>query len=143
MRAILSDRLVHYRKLREWTQYDLAAAAKMKVARLRGYEQQTRWPDPEPLEALARALGTQPADLLGMAPTPSPEEALEVLRLALERPKPESGTIGQIVIALRELEENQLPAVLRIVQGLLDQKRQGKDVHSDDSESVHLDTKKP
>lgn len=57
LRAIFSHNLKHYRELRGWTQHDLGAAANIKTPTLRGYEQQTRWPDPEEIDALAEALG--------------------------------------------------------------------------------------
>lgn len=103
--------MCQYRKLRDWDQVDLAAAAKMSLGGVRGYEQKKRWPDPEVLERLSAALGTEPANLLGMAPKPTPEEALEVLREAISKPKEaESGLLGEIVVLLRRCDETELLA---------------------------------
>lgn len=81
-RQVLAERLTRLRKSRDWTQYDLAAAARISVDALRGYEQQKRWPDPEIIEALGRALEVKPIELLVMPEElrpKSPEQALEVL----------------------------------------------------------------
>lgn len=70
LRKTLAERLAHYRKVHGWTQHDLATAANMSASGLRGYEQQTRWPDPEELARLAKALGIESEDLLIVKPVP-------------------------------------------------------------------------
>lgn len=82
LRDALSDRLKEMREKVDWTQHDLAAATGLAVGTIRGYEQKTRWPDPEELEKMAGALSVRAIDLLmfpeDLRPA-SPEKALEVL----------------------------------------------------------------
>lgn len=57
---------------------------------MRGYEQQTRWPDPEDLDLLARALGVSPESLLTPPIEPSVKDALAVIERELAmRPPPD------------------------------------------------------
>lgn len=89
LRAVFSERLKHYRESRDWTQHDLAAAAEMKTPTLRGYEQQSRWPDPEEIEALAEALEIPVFKLFGTDFQTSPDEALEVISRTIKaKPSP-------------------------------------------------------
>lgn len=92
LRQALATRLSHYRKVMKWTQHDLAAHVGTSVEAIRGYEQQRRWPDPEMIEAMAKALNVRPIELLtepeDMATVPiTPEHALFVLRAYVEATK--------------------------------------------------------
>jgi len=83
LRRILADRLFTLRKKRGWRQPDLAAACGLSSATIAQYEQQKRCPQPEDLNAIARALGVDPLALFLEEPerrNPTPEEALDVLR---------------------------------------------------------------
>lgn len=105
LRQILADRLAHHRKLLGWTQHDLAAESGIKVQALRNYEQQRRWPDPEEIERLARALGVQPSDLLvGEKPSSSNEDSFSVLR--------------SILATLTTLNERELRALMRALSAI-------------------------
>lgn len=82
LRDALSDRLKQFREKVGWTQYDLAAACGMSVGTIRGYEQKTRWPDPEEMEKMANALRVRAIDLLILPADErqtSPAQALAVL----------------------------------------------------------------
>jgi transcriptional regulator with XRE-family HTH domain len=59
LRKALSVRMKELRDKRGWDQHDLAAAVNMSASGIRGYEQEKRWPDPEELEKLAKALGVK------------------------------------------------------------------------------------
>lgn len=92
LRRTFAERLVQLRKRKNWTQYDLAPAAGISVDTLRGYEQQKRWPDPEIIEALAKALDCRPADILiapeDMSEAPiTVDHALFVLRAYIDATK--------------------------------------------------------
>jgi transcriptional regulator with XRE-family HTH domain len=93
LRSVLANRLAMFRARKGWTQHDLAAACvdpatgrARSASWVRGYEQQTRWPDPDDLDLLANALGVSPAAFFGDAEpiAPTPEEALRVLERALD-----------------------------------------------------------
>lgn len=64
LRSILATRLVQLRLKNNLTQQQLADACHRSAGWVRGYEQQTRWPDPEDLELLAKVLGVDAIDLL-------------------------------------------------------------------------------
>jgi transcriptional regulator with XRE-family HTH domain len=87
LRKTLAERLAYLRAQRGWKQHDLAAEARISVDTLRNWEQQRRWPDPEDIEKLAHVLNVRPVDLLfpeNERPKPSPLEALEILREAID-----------------------------------------------------------
>jgi transcriptional regulator with XRE-family HTH domain len=95
LRQYLATRLATLREAKGWNQHDLAAACeeiagrKRSVSWIRGYEQQTRWPDPEDLELLAKALGLDdPAILIAPPRKPTPAEAMAVLAELVSRSAP-------------------------------------------------------
>jgi transcriptional regulator with XRE-family HTH domain len=101
LRQTLADRLTTLRARKGWTQHDLAAACvdpKTGEARsaswVRGYEQQVRWPDPEDLDLLAKALEVpvseliSTADVSGKAYAALAKEMSEVIDRASAKPRP-------------------------------------------------------
>lgn len=125
LRQTLASRLAYYRDKRGWTQHDLAAAVGKSASGIRGYEQMTRWPDPEDLEHIARALGIRPVDLLTAPedkPATSPEEALAILAAAIRAPVPAALTDHQqeLLRLVSGIHEEDLPLVLESFAEVLD-----------------------
>lgn len=116
LRFVFADRLKHFREAKRWTQHDLAAAAEMSVSGVRGYEQKSRWPDPEEIEKLATVLGCDVQDLLGYPKTReiTPQQALEVLSRFVE------SRSTSLKAALREADD-----VLEEIEGKPKSKRRG------------------
>jgi transcriptional regulator with XRE-family HTH domain len=105
MRKTFADRLKQYREARNWTQYDLAAHFDLSVGAVRGYEQQTRWPSPEELERIAKALGTTPGDLVNAGDPAVGATATD-------------GSLRRLLPILAALDEHQLGLVLGFASGL-------------------------
>lgn len=85
MRELLSENLKTARKEARFTQEKLAEAASVSLRMLQDIEGQNSWPSPEMIEKLAKALGIDEARLFRDPKIePTPQEALVVLRKALE-----------------------------------------------------------
>lgn len=102
MRQTLADNLFELRKQFGWTQHDLAAAANIPVKNIRNYEQQLRWPDPEVLEVLAKALKVTPFELIGAKHTP-PVAAVQTDSLSL---------IAALVTVASRMDKDKLRSIL-------------------------------
>jgi transcriptional regulator with XRE-family HTH domain len=132
LRHYLATRLATLRASRGWAQHDLAAACGRSPSWVRGYEQQKRWPDPEDLDLLARALGVSPESLIARAPDPTPQEALEVVARELEtrRETPARDPLAERVARLgpdaRRALEAMLPGMESVAAGDKPRKQDGK-----------------
>jgi transcriptional regulator with XRE-family HTH domain len=65
LRKEFSTKLYQFRRVKGWTQHDLAAEVGASASMIRGYEQMKKWPNPERLQLLADKLGVSVPDLLG------------------------------------------------------------------------------
>ncbi|SFU99564.1 helix-turn-helix domain-containing protein [Alicyclobacillus macrosporangiidus] len=68
MSDVFARRLRAYRKLKHWTQAELAAAAGVSVAIIGGLERGTRAPTPALVQRLTEILQVTEAELLGTSP---------------------------------------------------------------------------
>ncbi|WP_081841323.1 helix-turn-helix domain-containing protein [Alicyclobacillus macrosporangiidus] len=68
MSDVFARRLRAYRKLKHWTQAELAAAAGVSVAIIGGLERGTRAPTPALVQRLTEILHVTEAELLGASP---------------------------------------------------------------------------
>ena len=64
LRAILSSNIKLFRGHRGWSQADLAEKASISITFLSSIERGTKWPYPETLVKLAKALNTNLINLL-------------------------------------------------------------------------------
>lgn len=128
LRDTFADRLVASRERMGWNQHDLAAAMdKKSPAALRGWEQKTRWPQPEEIEAAAKALGVSPGELLAdkvVVREPTKDEILRKVsegldalarfsdltaRLGVLSPDHQKLVWRQIEVALKSVESESQP----------------------------------
>lgn len=82
-RATFAANLKRRRLALDLSQADLGARVGVKYQTIMNYENAQRWPEPEMIDALAKAVEATPAQLLAdeTAPTngPTPEESLRSL----------------------------------------------------------------
>lgn len=77
------------RDSKQWTQEKLAERADMAKTHIGHIETGRRWPKPESIEAIAKALGVPSSELFqdrDYDPPPSPEAVIRVITDALKKP---------------------------------------------------------
>lgn len=79
LRVIFAENVARFRKMRGLTQEDLAERADFAIGTIRGYEQCINWPEPERIEAIAKVLQVEPAQLMRDPGSKTHEIALPAL----------------------------------------------------------------
>lgn len=81
----LSENMKTLRARLGWTQADLAEQSRLSLSAIRQFENNTRWPRPENITAMARALGIHYSELFNGSPSrkPTVQEALNIITDAL------------------------------------------------------------
>jgi transcriptional regulator with XRE-family HTH domain len=102
----LGEQITHYRKLRGWTQTDLAEKLDVKPSHISRWENDKVRPHSDTLQAIARALGVS-IDELTSGSQPATADA----------------TSMQVLGAIEKLDEEDKRLVKRIVDALLTKKR--------------------
>ena len=120
-RLILSENLKERRRLKNWNQAELAEEAGVSTGAVKQIETCVRWPRPDTLEALAKALGATTRELLGATTEGAPTvqsllKALGEMQDEIDRLKAKMPP-EELLELWNKADESEKIAILRYLRG--------------------------